>query len=157
MGWLGDLTAMNNKLSVTADHASNPDALAQALNTLERSIGHDYLVVLISDFYGWNEATLNTIRRVSQHNDVICSLIFDPLERDISRANELVVSDGKYQLEIDPVRQGLGEKFEASFTSSMAHVQDELKRHQIPVLPVDTVTPVTDQLREKLGGQRVLQ
>lgn len=157
MGWLGDLTAMNNKLSVTADHASNPDALALALNTLERSIGHDYLVVLISDFYGWNEATLNTIRRVSQHNDVICSLIFDPLERDISRANELVVSDGKYQLEIDPVRQGLGEKFEASFTSSMAHVQDELKRHQIPVLPVDTVTPVTDQLREKLGGQRVLQ
>ena len=69
----------------------------------------------------------------------------------------LVVSDGRFQLEIDPARQGLGEKFEASFKSSVAHVQGELKRHQIPVLPVDTATPVTDQLREKLGGQRVLQ
>ena len=156
MGWLGDLTSMNNALSVTADHGSNPDALAQALLMLERAVGHDHLVVLISDFYGWNDATLATIRRISQHNDIVCSLIYDPLERDISMADKLVVSDGKYQLEIDPGQQGLGEKFEASFESSVAHVQGELKRHDIPVIPIDTVSPVTNQLREKLGGQRIL-
>ena len=157
MGWLGDLTKMNNDLSVTPGHSSNPAGLAQALTTLERSIGHDYLVVLVSDFYGWDDATLKTIRRIRQHNDVICSLVFDPLERDISRADKLVVSDGKFQLQIDPVSQGLGEKFEASFESSVAHVQEELKRHHIPVLPVDTASPAADQLREQLGGQRVLQ
>lgn len=157
MGWLGDLTAMNNDLTVAPGRKSNPQALGQALQTLERSIGHDYLVVLISDFYGWDESTLNTIRRISQHNDIICSLVFDPLERDISQASNLVVSDGKFQLEIDPTRQDLGAKFEASFKSSIAHVQGDLKRHHIPVLPVDTVSPVSDQLREKLGGQRVLQ
>ena len=157
MGWLGDLTAMNNELSVTSDRDSNPGALAQALGVLERTVGHDYLVVLISDFYGWNDATLKTIRRISQHNDIICSLIYDPLERDISKADKLVVSDGKYQLEVDPLNQGLGEKYEASFESSMAHVQGELKRHNIPVLPVNTVESATDQLREKLGGQRILR
>jgi uncharacterized protein (DUF58 family) len=156
IGWLGDLTTMNNELSVTARHGSNPDALAQALLMLERTVGHDYLVVLISDFYGWNDATLKTICRIGQHNDIVCSLIYDPLERDISMADKLVVSDGKFQLEIDPERQGLGEKFEASFESSVAHVQGELKRHDIPVIPIDTVNPVTDQLREKLGGQRIL-
>jgi uncharacterized protein (DUF58 family) len=154
--WLGDLTAMNNELSVLAPDGSNPEALSQALLMLERNVGHDYLVILISDFYGWNEATLGTIRRISQHNDVICSLIYDPLERDISMADKLVASDGRFQLEIDPGRQGLGQKFEASFESSMAHVQGELKRHDIPVIPIDTVSPVTNQLREKLGGQRVL-
>ena len=123
---------------------------------VERNIGHDYLVVLVSDFYGWNDATLKTIRRIRQHNDVVCSLVYDPLERDISRADKLVVSDGNYQLEVDPHSKGLGEKFEASFESSMAHVQGDLKRHDIPVIPVDTVIPVADQLREKLGGQRVL-
>lgn len=157
LGWMGDLTAMNNELSVASNRASNPDALAQALAMLERSIGHDYLVLLISDFYGWNEATLDSIRRISRHNDIICSLIYDPLERDISKASSLVVSDGQFQLEIDPVQQGLGEKFEASFTSSVAHVQSELRRHQIPVIPIETVTPVADQLREQLGGQRILQ
>ncbi len=156
IGWLGSLTTMNNELSVTTGH-SNPGALAGALRLLERTIGHDYLVVLISDFFGWGDDTLDSIRRISQHNDIICALVFDPLERDISSADKLVVSDGKFQLEIDPSHQNLGEKFEASFKSSVGHVQQELKRHQIPVLPVDTVTPVTAQLREKLGGQRVLQ
>lgn len=156
MGWLGDLADMNNELSVTPGRSSNPAALAQALQLLESSIGHDYLVVLISDFYGWDAQALKIIRSISQHNDIICSLIFDPLERDISRANNLVVSDGRYQLQIDPHEQGLGEKFEASFESSMAHVQGELRRHRIPVVPVETSTPVSDQLREKLGGERVL-
>tara|TARA_B100001540_G_C15778797_1_gene629965 strand:- start:742 stop:1680 length:939 start_codon:yes stop_codon:yes gene_type:complete len=154
MGWLGDLAHMNNALSVAPGHSSNPAALADALRTLERTIGHDYLVVLISDFFGWNEATLAAIRRIGRHNDIICSLVFDPLERDISSAEKLVVSDGRYQLEIDPVNQGLGEKFEASFESSMARVQAELRRHQVPVLPIDTVTPSVEQLREKLGGER---
>ena len=100
---------------------------------------------------------LNTICRINRHNDIICSLVFDPLERDISGASQLVVSDGKYQLEIDPKHQDLGKKFEASFQSSVGHVQGELRRHQIPVLPVDTATDVTRQLQEQLGGQRVLQ
>jgi uncharacterized protein (DUF58 family) len=154
--WLGDLATMNNELSVLAPQGSNSNALFEALLLLERSVSHDYLVILISDFYGWNTSTLGTIRRISQHNDVICALVYDPLERDISRADQLVVSDGKLQLEVDPQRQGLGEKFEASFESSIAHVQDELKRHNIPVIPIETATPVRDQLREKLGGQRVL-
>lgn len=154
-GWLGDLTAMNNQLSVSARRGSNPDALAQSLLALERTVGHDHLVVVITDFYGWNDVTLHALRRIGRHNDVICALIYDPLERDISRAEKLVVSDGRFQLQIDPVRHGLGERFEASFESSVARVQAELKRHNISVLPIDTVTPVADQLRESLGGQKV--
>ena len=157
IGWLGQLAEMNNALNVSIGPDSNPDALARALAVLERHVGHDYLVVLISDFYGWNDATCKTISRISQHNDVFCALVYDPLERDISSADKLVVSDGRFQLEIDPVRHSLGEKFEASFTSSVAQVQEALQRHGIPVLPVDTVVPVSDQLREKLGGERVSQ
>lgn len=157
IGWLGDLTAMNNELTVTPGRNVNPAGLNDALRLLERSIGHDYLLVLISDFHGWNDAALKTICRINQHNDILCALVFDPLERDISGANKLVVSDGKFQLEIDPQRQQLGKKFEASFESSVAHVQGELRRHNILVMPVDTVTSVSRQLQEKLGGQRVLQ
>ncbi len=157
MGWLGELTNMNNALSVSRGHHSNPAGLANALRVLERSIGHDYLVVLVSDFYGWSEETLDAIRRIRQHNDVISALVFDPLERDISQADKLVVSDGRFQLELDPASQDLGARFEASFDSSLARVQADLQRHRIPVLPIDTVTPTADQLREKLGGERVLQ
>ena len=157
MGWLGDMAAMNNALSVNSGIRSNPAGLADALRLLQRSLGHDYLVVLISDFYGWDDGTLKAIRSIKRHNDIICALVFDPLERDISDARSLVVSDGRYQLEIDPDRAELGRKFVDSFETSISHVQGELRRHDVPVLPVDTATPPVDQLREKLGGQRVLR
>lgn len=157
IGWLGELASMNSELSVAPGQRSNPAGLTAALRLLERSIGHDYLVVLVSDFHGWNDAALEAISRINRHNDILCALVFDPLERDISGAGKLVVSDGKFQLEINPEQAELGKKFEASFESSVAWVQGELKRHDILVMPVDTVTPVTRQLREKLGGQRVLQ
>ena len=157
MNWFGDLVSMNNDLSVAPGHQSNPAALTEALQLLERSVSHDYLVVLISDFYGWDDESMGVIRRIGQHNDIICSLIYDPLEQNISSAHSLIVSDGRYQLEIDPTEHSIGDRFEAKFNSSLAHVQDDLRRHNIPILPVDTVAPVTDQLRYKLGGQRVLE
>ena len=147
---------MNNELSVNSGVPSRPEALAEALRATERQISHDYLVILVSDFYGWSDAALQSIRRIGQHNDIVCSMIYDPLERDISSAEKLVVSDGHFQLEIDPGHQDLGERFEASFESSFAHVREDLQRHQIPVIPVHTAVPTDQQLREQLGGQRVL-
>jgi uncharacterized protein (DUF58 family) len=157
MNYLGDLVTMNNDLTVTGEHESNPAALNNALRLLERSTSHDYLVILISDFYGWDEESLGIVRRIGLHNDVICTLIFDPLEQSIANARNLVVSDGRYQLEINPGERDVGEKYEANFNSALAQVKTDLNRHAIPIIPVDTVTPVADQLREKLGGQRVLR
>ena len=156
MGWLGELTAMNNALSVDSGIKSQADALVSALKATERQISHDYLVILISDFYGWNDAAMDCIRRIGQHNDIICSMIYDPLERDISSADKLVVSDGRYQLELDPDHNDLGNKYEASFESSFARVRSDLVRHQIPVIPISTARPAEQQLREQLGGQRVI-
>ncbi len=157
INWLGDLVKMNNDLSVTPDHDSNPGALTDALLLLERSVGHDYLVLLISDFYGWDEKSMGVIQRINQHNDIICSLVYDPLEQSISNAHSLIISDGSYQLEVDPSQHNIGDRFEASFKSSVTQVTEDLRQHNIPVLTTDTVVPVTDQLRQKLGGQRILQ
>ena len=100
---------------------------------------------------------MEVIRRIRRHNDVICSLVYDPLEQSISDAHRLIISDGSYQLEVDPLQHNIGDRFEENFKSSVAHVTEDLRQHDIPILPVDTVAPVTDQLRQKLGGQRVLQ
>ncbi|MBT3410007.1 MAG: DUF58 domain-containing protein, partial [Halieaceae bacterium] len=75
MGWLGDLATMNNELSVNSGVPSRPEALAEALRATERQISHDYLVILVSDFYGWSDAALQSIRRIGQHNDIVCSMI----------------------------------------------------------------------------------
>jgi uncharacterized protein (DUF58 family) len=157
IGWLGDLASMNNALSVEHRPGADANALTGALETLERRIGHDHLVILISDFFGCDEATFAAIRRIRAHNDVLCAHVYDPLERDISQASQLVVSDGRYQLEIDPAHEDLGSKFEASFEHSMQHVSAQLRRHDIPVLPISTVEPVVAQLGRLLNHQKHLQ
>ena len=99
MGRLGELTRMNQALSVDTQLGGGEHALNGALQLLERSIGHDYLVIVISDFHGWNDATLSSLRRLSQHNDVVCDL----------RHNGQVVGDvdGCSALFLDHLLEGL--------------------------------------------------
>jgi uncharacterized protein (DUF58 family) len=148
---LGRLSAMNGALRADQREASSPGQLATALGIAERMAGHDYLICIVSDFAGWDERCLASVKRLAQHNDLVAGLVFDPLEQDISRAGSLVVSDGRYQLQLEPERRELGKRFEASFRSGLADLSRELRKHGMPVLPIDTVDPVFEQLREQLG------
>ena len=120
----------------------------------ERLIGHDYLVILISDFADWDAAALAGMKRIARHNDVIAGLVYDPLEADIAQASQLVVSDGQYQLEIDPDKDNLVERYSQSAVASFEDLKRELQRHDVPVLPISTDLPVIEQLRARLGGGR---
>lgn len=157
MAWLGDLATMNAALSVNSGIDANPGALLDALNAVSRQVSHDYLVILVSDFHGWSNECLDVIRRLGQHNDILCGLIYDPLERDIAKAEKLVVSDGLYQLEINPADNALGERYERQVQSTFAGVRSDLRRYGIPIIPVHTARATGQQLREQLGGQRVLR
>ncbi|MEE4192183.1 MAG: DUF58 domain-containing protein [Halieaceae bacterium] len=148
---LGQLSAMNGELRADQSAAPAPGQLANALRLTERMVGHDYLVCMVSDFDGWDEACLASIKRMARHNDLIAALVFDPLEQDISPASSLVVSDGHYQLQVEPERRELGRRFQDSFRDSLGGLQVELRKHGMPVLPIDTVSPVFEQLRQELG------
>ena len=65
--------------------------------------------------------------------------MYDPLERDISGAKQPGGVTAGCSWKSTPTSRSWA-KFEASFESSYAHVQSELKRHHILVMPVDTVT-----------------
>ena len=151
MSMLSQLDELNHELHIENASAPQPGQLPAALDIAERMVGHDYLVTIISDFDGWDARALASVKRMARHNDLLACLVFDPLEKNISQAANLVVSDGQYQLQLDPKKQDLGERFEASFSSSVASLQRELRKHGMPVLTVNTVEPVFQQLRAQLG------
>jgi len=153
---LSSLSRINTSLSIQPSKQEQTQAvnIDRVLKETERLVGHDYLVVLISDFSDWGATALKRLKKISQHNDVISSLIFDPLERDISNADQLVVSDGKYQLEIDTRDQSLSDKFQTGFHNTIDSLQKEFRKYDIPVLPISTEIPVFDQLRKQLGGAK---
>jgi uncharacterized protein (DUF58 family) len=151
MSLLSQLAKLNQQLRIDPDHQPRPEQLSAALTMTERMVAHDTLIVIISDFDGWNAQSLASIKRMAQHNDLIAGLVFDPLEQDISPATDLVVSDGRYQLQLEPHKEDLGQRFEASFQSAFSQLQLELRKHGMPVLPINTVDPVFEQLRAQLG------
>ncbi len=151
MNGLDQLSRMNRELRADTGTESNSGQLAAALAVAERMAGHDYLVCVISDFDGWDDRCLASLKTIARHNDLLACQVYDPLEQDISTAANLVVSDGRLQLQIEPQRGDLGERFEASFRSGQAELRNELRKHGMPVLAVDTVAPVFDQLRDQLG------
>lgn len=155
MGWLEQLVRMNRALRADAEWSPRADALATALRRIASHVHHDGLIVIASDFSGWDASCLEAITAIRQHNDVVAALISDPLERDIASARKLVVSDGRFQLEVDPEHQDAARRYREAFTANIRSITDELKRHAIPVVPVDTGSAVASQLQRQLGGQVV--
>ena len=149
------LQRMNRRLRV-GDTGQKKSAagvsLARVLRAAERLVSHDYLVVLMSDFTDWDGAALACLKRIARHNDVIAGLVYDSLEADISAASRLIVSDGRYQLEIDPAKSELVERYSQSSVTSFQALKRELRRHDVPLLPISSDIPVIDQLRSRLGG-----
>ena len=154
LAWFEQLVSYNNALSACAQKASQPQALAAALKALAPRLGHDGLVIIVSDFDGWNSACMDAIKLIRRSNDVIATVISDPLERDIGRANKLVVSDGKHQLEIKATNSPAQERFKADYEQRLDSLTDSLKRHTVPVLALSTDTDITRQIQRLLGGGR---
>jgi len=148
---LHTLIQFNHALGADTDHPQNDSQLNNALKETERLCGHDYLIVIVSDLGGWNSQSTKRIKRLAWHNDIIASLIFDPLEKELPDKSKLVLSDGDMQIQVDSGKAGLRDKFTGGFVSGVEQLQSELRKHSVPVIPIDTVEPVANQVRRSIG------
>ncbi len=150
---LRQVLEFNHALGSEQREGFNEGQLDLALKEVEKLMGHDNLLTLISDLSGWGEGTIASITRIARHNDVISSLIYDPMERDLPDARPWVVSDGALQIQVRP-ETALLDQFSANFQNRVDYLQTELHKHKVPVLPLDTVLPVQQQLRSMIGSHR---
>ena len=148
---LHTLIQFNHALGADTDHPQNDTQLDNALKETERLCGHDYLLIIVSDMSGWNSQSVKCIKQLAWHNDIIASLIFDPLEKELPDKSKLVLSDGDMQIQVDSGKAGLRDKFTGEFVSGVEQLQSELRKHSVPVIPIDTVEPVPNQVRQSIG------
>lgn len=148
---LHNVLKFNHALQADYPTAQNNQQLNAALKETERLSGHDYLIVIISDMSGWNEETVKRIKRLARHNDVMASLVFDPLEKTLPDSSQLVLSDGELQIQVDAGKTGLSEQYTEHFESGVEHLQKELNKHGIPVIPMNTGEDVLTQVRKAIG------
>jgi len=139
--------------ALSADPGLKPDAgkLNQVLKQVSLLARHDCLVCLITDGDGLNPETRKHITRLAEHNDVLTAFIYDPLEKDMPAAGRLRFADGEGQLEADTSNKKLRTAFQNEFEERLEWMQAASRRFSIPLLPLDTCSPVSEQIRNVLG------
>jgi uncharacterized protein (DUF58 family) len=148
---LHNVVKLNHRLTADYPDPQNNAQLNLALKQTERLSGHDYLIVIISDMSGWDDETVKRIKRLARHNDVIASLVFDPMEKALPDSSQLVLSDGALQIQLQSNTAGLKQQYAEHFDNAVEHLQRELSKHGIPVIPVSTSEPALDQVRQAIG------
>lgn len=148
---LGALARSNQALHADSPVRQNPGQLDAALRAALHLATHDYLVFIVSDFLGADEKTLQLVRELATHNDVIAALVFDPSARSMPDQGKIVVTEGELQVELDFDRKTIREPLSAMFNQRLQETVDLVQRCGVPTLAIDTEQPTLLQVARMLG------
>ncbi|MFG6202778.1 DUF58 domain-containing protein [Pseudomonas retamae] len=148
-------------LSRVAEHnqalnASNPDAEdeAQLDTALQRCLalaGHDHLICIVSDFAGAGARTLQLLRQLATHNDVIALQVYDPLALKLPSNGRLLVTQGELQVELAVDRRNVRQPLGDFLSGRLQDVASLLRRSQVPLMMFSSAETAHEQLRAELG------
>jgi uncharacterized protein (DUF58 family) len=141
----------NNKLSAAGPDSERQVQLDNMLRNAIGIAGHDALVCIISDFAGVTEQTLNLLRQLSAHNDVIAMQVYDPIALEVPDKGRLTVSQGELQVDLEVGRRQVQRPLGDFLSGRLQAVAQLLRRSQIPLMMISTGEEVLDQLRRELG------
>jgi len=150
MALLGNIVQMNHALHAGTEVDPNPGMLNRALEKALQLISHDTLVVIISDFFGIDELTKGLTAQMAEHNDVLALLVHDPIRLQPATQN-LTVSDGSLQMEIDLADKRVREKLADDYGDEQEQITRFLNRLAAPLLMISNEGDVVDQVRRLLG------
>ncbi len=124
--------------------------LNNALESALRRANHDHLVVLVTDLDGANDDTKELATRLSAHNDLIVTAVYDPLGAQLAGYPGMRANDRGRSWEI-PSDKAFEAAFRKSFELLLEHWRTLFRQLRIPLFPLSTASPVSDQVRELLG------
>lgn len=137
-------------------HASNPDyededQLDKVLQQCLALAGHDHLICIISDFAGAGPRTLQLMRKLSTHNDVIAMQVYDPLALNLPKNGRLLVTQGQLQVELAIERRQVHQPLGEFLSGRLKDVATLLRRSQVPLMMFSAAQDAQEQLRAELG------
>ena len=96
----------------------------------------------MSDFAGANERTRALLRQLAAHNDVVASLVYDPLWQRMPEHRALVVSEGRLQVELRIEHERVRAPLASLFSGRAAEIAELLRASGVPLMALSTAEPV---------------
>jgi uncharacterized protein (DUF58 family) len=150
MSILGTIVRMNHALQADTQAEPNPEMLNRALEKALQLVPHDALVVMISDYFGVDEQTEQLTAQMAEHNDVLALLVHDPIRLQPAE-QQVTVSDGSLQMEINFADKRVREKLAENYYEEQQYITHFLQKLAAPLLMVSNEGDVVNQVRRLLG------
>lgn len=148
---LSRVVQQNRALNAGNPDAEDEDQLDKALQRCLGVAGHDHLICIVSDFAGAGERTLQLMRQLSAHNDVIALQVYDPLALKLPNNGRLLVTQGELQVELAIEKRNVHQPLGDFLSGRLKDVATLLRRSQVPLMMISTAEDTHGQLRAELG------
>lgn len=148
---LSRVVQQNRALNAGNSDAEDEDQLDKALQRCLGVAGHDHLICIVSDFAGAGERTLQLMRQLSAHNDVIALQVYDPLALKLPNNGRLLVTQGELQVELAIEKRNVQQPLGDFLSGRLKDVATLLRRSQVPLMMISTAEDAHGQLRAELG------
>lgn len=148
---LSRVAQQNQALNAANPDAEDEDQLDKALQRCLALAGHDHLICIVSDFAGAGERTLQLMRQLRAHNDVIALQVYDPLALKLPSDGRLLVTQGQLQVELAVEKRSVHQPLGDYLGGRLKDVATLLRRSQVPLMMFSTAEEAHAQLRAELG------
>ena len=130
---------------------SGTDPLTQALSALRRVARPGSLIVVISDFAGFDRAAQSYLSSVAHHNEVLAVFLNDPLERKLPPPGRYRIVSPDDELAIDTYAAPARRDYEHAFDERLQTLEKFCQRYSIHLMPMSTDDDPVSTLQTALG------
>ncbi len=127
------------------------DPFARAMSSLRRVARPGSLVVVISDFIGFDRAAQSYLSSVARHNEVLAVFMNDPLERKLPPPGRYRIVSPNDELAIDTYAAAARRDYEHEFAERSHVLEAFCHRYGVHLMPMSTDDDPVSTLQTALG------
>ena len=110
--------------------------MSYGLERLRRVVRPGSIVVLISDFYNFDEDSERHLARLQSHNDILAYHICDPIELAPPRPDIYAITNGSQEILLDTTNNIVSKAYHHYSEHRIAELRLQLQRLQIQYIQV---------------------
>ncbi len=127
------------------------DDKISALSRLRKVTHPGSLIFMISDFREMNEQAFSQLASLSRNNDIILTIISDPVEVSLPVAGNYRLTDGIKDLQIQTANQKTRNEYHQRYLTQRDKIDNFCRQHRIHLISISTQDDTITQLKKGLG------
>ena len=135
----------------TSEAMPEADPFTNAMSALRRVARPGSLVVVVSDFQGFNLSAQSYLSSVARHNEVLAVFMNDPIERELPPPGRYRVVSANDEMAIDTMIPAARRDYANEFTDRLHDLEHFCHRYGVHLMPMSTDDDPVATLQTALG------